>query len=405
MHPNGNANVRAALTGFNEAGMLQAFYTAIAVFNDSLVYKLNFGPLAEFKRREFDLDIKKITKTHPYKEIVRLLSLKLGFKSMYADESSPFSVDSVYHELDNYLARQLRKGLSTDAIYAYEDGALDSFKAARSLGIRALYDLPIGYWRMARFMMKNELELNPEWGVTITGMKDSEEKLERKDKELELADGIFVASTFTANSLSLYPGKLSTVKVIPYGFPNPVKKDAYGLDKSKPLKLLYVGGLSQRKGISYLFDAADKLGKSVELTIVGGKSNVECPVLDKALQKVKWIPSLPHHAILELMSENDVLVFPSLFEGFGLVITEAMSRGIPVITTDRTAGPDIISNNKDGWIVDAGSSDSLIEKLTQLHEDRQMVAEAGSLAFEKALSRSWKNYGAELAKEVGLMLS
>ena len=50
------------------------------------------------------------------------------------------------------------------------------------------------------------------------------------------------------------------------------------------------------------------------------------------------------------MKEHDVLIFPSLFEGFGLVITEAMAQGTPVITTDRTAGPDVISDNENGCL-------------------------------------------------------
>ena len=51
------------------------------------------------------------------------------------------------------------------------------------------------------------------------------------------------------------------------------------------------------------------------------------------------------------MREHDVFVFPSLFEGFGLVITESMSQGTPVITTDRTAGPDLIKNDENGWLL------------------------------------------------------
>src|SRR5206468_9345000 len=97
-----------------------------------------------------------------------------------------------------------------------------------------------------------------------------------------------------------------------------------------------------------------------------------------------WIPSLPHQQILKLMHEHDVLVFPSLFEGFGLVITEAMSQGTPVITTERTVGPDIIDHGQNGWIVEAGSTEALQQAIEELIFKPELVAETGLKAIETA---------------------
>ncbi|MCC6817479.1 MAG: glycosyltransferase family 4 protein [Bacteroidia bacterium] len=400
MHPNGNANVRAALSGFVQAGLLKEFHTAIACFDGSLLDKISIGPLSEIKRRHFDSSLKPYTHTHSFNELMRLVSLKAGWKSWYKHEIGRFSVDAVYRSMDKMLANKILSGLNADAVYAYEDGAEFSFMAAKKVGMKSLYDLPIGYWKMARNLLQKEIELRPEWGMTITGFNDSLAKLERKDHELELADEIYVASSFTAHTLSAYPAPLKSIKVVPYGFPTPRKKSNVISDKNIPLKVLYVGGLSQRKGIANLFEAASQLGKSIELTVVGGKGNVDCPALDKALLSCRWMPSLPHHEILNLMNQQDVLVFQSLFEGFGLVITEAMSQGTPVITTDRTAGPDIIQNNHDGWIIEAGSTFALVESLERIIQDRNLLAEVSHNAFNKALSRTWSDYGNDLALEI-----
>ncbi len=136
----------------------------------------------------------------------------------------------------------------------------------------------------------------------------------------------------------------------------------------------------------------------MELTIVGHKPGTECLALDKALTKHKWIPSLPHHEILALMRGMDVLIFPSLFEGFGLVITEAMSQGTPVITTDRTAGPDLIQDGKNGWLIEAGSTPALQEKIERLMRNRSELAAAGREARMTASQRPWARYGSELAE-------
>lgn len=114
-----------------------------------------------------------------------------------------------------------------------------------------MYDLPIGYWRAMRYLLNEDREKNPEWAMTLGGFNDSEKKLQRKDKELQLADKIYVASSFTKKTLEMYPGKLADIEVIPYGFP-PVNIDRkYDNIRNRKIKVLYVGGLTQRKGISY----------------------------------------------------------------------------------------------------------------------------------------------------------
>ncbi|RYY17333.1 MAG: glycosyltransferase, partial [Cytophagaceae bacterium] len=109
------------------------------------------------------------------------------------------------------------------------------------------------------------------------------------------------------------------------------------------------------------------------------------------------IPSLPHAQILALMRQHDVLVFPSLFEGFGLVITEAMSQGTPVITTDRTAGPDLIAHGHNGWLVEAGNTAALQATIAELVRRPELVTQAGQAAQDTARRRPWQVYSQELA--------
>ena len=185
---------------------------------------------------------------------------------------------------------------------------------------------------------------------------------------------------------------------MPYAFPPVASSRNYNSHlASKPLKILFVGGLSQRKGVADLFAVAEKLKNHVALTVVGKKATDQCPALNAALSKHHWIPSLPHSKILELMQTHDVLVFPSLFEGFGLVITEAMSQGTPVITTDRTAGPDFIKHGENGWLVEAGSTQALQAAIEELLLRPNILSEVGREALKTATTRTWDMYGKELA--------
>jgi glycosyltransferase involved in cell wall biosynthesis len=396
-HPTGNSNVRAALKGLQKQGLLSYFYTSIASFSGSFLDRLsNFSPLAEIKRRKFESTLQRVTVSHPFKEVGRLIATKLELFSLTKHETGYFCVDAVYNGIDKKVANALRTNNKVDAVYAYEDGAVHSFKMAKELGIICLYDLPIGYWRTARLLLEEERNLRPDWASTLTGFKDSKNKLERKDTELVLADQIIVASSFTKQTLDNYPGQLAPITVIPYGFPPVVDGRFYEPMENRPLKLLFVGGLSQRKGIAHLFEAVNQLGDAVSLTIIGHKAVEDCIPLNEALKRHKYIPSLPHEEILKIMREQDVFVFPSLFEGFGLVITEAMSQGTPVITTNRTAGPDLIEDGKNGWLVEAGSTKALKQCIEMLLVKPHLVQEAGLAAMKTASLRPWDSYSKEL---------
>jgi glycosyltransferase involved in cell wall biosynthesis len=159
----------------------------------------------------------------------------------------------------------------------------------------------------------------------------------------------------------------------------------------KPLKALFVGGLSQRKGLHYLFEAADMLGNRVEWTLIG-RGNMECDILKKRISGYRWISSLSHAGILKQMRQHDVLVFPSLFEGFGLVIVEALASGIPVITTPHTAGPDLFSDGEAGFIVPLRCSRSIAERLEELDRDRDRLHQMKVNAHKVAKRWTWSRY-------------
>ena len=396
-HPTGNRNSRAVLDGFWEASLLAEFHTAVASFPRTLWSVLaKVPPGRQLQRREFPNRYRQITHQRPVREIGRMLATKAGNASLVRHESGVFSIDAVYRDIDLAVARRLERR-DFNAVYAYEDGALESFRVAKRLEIMCLYDLPIGYWLTARKLLEQEQERWPEWQATLTGFRDSQEKLARKDDELRLADCIFVASTFTKQTLRDFPGTLAPIHIVPYGFPSAGLPRDYSHSAKRKLKLLFVGGLSQRKGIADVFAVAEALRENVELTIVGQGLVNECTSLRESLKKHHWIPSLPHAKILELMRTHDVLLFPSLFEGFGLVITEAMSQGTPVITTDRTAGPDLIDHGRNGWLIEAGSTLALLSQVERILNDRDAIATVGEQARQSAMARPWSVYGNELA--------
>lgn len=407
-HPTGNANVRATARALLNANLLAKFITSIASFSGSMLDNLSFfKPLSAIRRRSYDSALKDLTITSPWREAARLAAAKFGLGKLIEHEKGVFSIDSIYQNLDKKVATTLERSCKRNVkgVYAYEDGAVHSFRIARSLGLQCFYDLPTGYWRAASRLLEKEKEQWPEWISTMTGFDDSEKKLAQKDEELRLANCVLVASEFTVKTLKEYPGNLPHVELIPYGFPQTCPKENYPqLSRSRPLKLLFIGKLSQQKGIADLFTAVEEIGTGIELTVVGRKPTEKCYPLNLALAKHRWIPTLSHQGILRCMQEHDVLVFPSLFDGFGLVITEAMSQGIPVIASDRSAGPSLISHDQNGWLVQAGSIQDLKNAIENLLYKPNLIKATGLQAIESAKKRPWLVYETELANAVNKQL-
>lgn len=393
-HPTGNANVRGLLAILEKEQRLAQFFTTMGFSHKS---KAIIGLSSLLSRRYYDLPGSRLS-TFPGMEGMRFASGLFG-----GGKTSRQRVDALYRRFDQRVARAMGKFCDQKSglgVYAYEDGALEQFCQAESFGWPRLYELPIGYWREAQKILREEAERLPEWAATMPALNEPDWKLERKDREIELANAIMVASSFTAKTLQAYPGELPPIHVLPYGSPvftiaSPKEvEDTVECSKQKsgaPLKALFVGGLSQRKGLHYLFEAADMLGKSVEWTLVG-QGNMNCAVLKKRLSAFRWIPSLPNREILKQMRQHDVLVFPSLFEGFGLVIVEALASGIPVITTAHTAGPDLFADGDAGYIVPVRCGRSIAERLDRLHRDRELLRQMKFNAHKVAKRWTWGRY-------------
>src|SRR5947209_2209403 len=149
-HPTGNEFVRHALMAFDRAGMLGEFWTTVSWNPNSLTNRALPTRLREIlQRRSFPESISSRTHVFPFREMVRLFGGTIGVRSKH--ETGWFSADAVLRKLDRKVGERLRKidppspGLrraGIDSVYAYEDGALESFRAARERGFKRIYDLP-----------------------------------------------------------------------------------------------------------------------------------------------------------------------------------------------------------------------------------------------------------------------
>jgi starch synthase len=289
---------------------------------------------------------------------------------------------------------------SVDVVVGFDTASWILAERAKACGKRFILEQSIGHPGSRADELEKigcSREVWPEAFEPRLGMVASAER-----KEHELADWIVVASSFARRTLVEQGVPEAKVKVLPYGVGEEFltqgrkrKERAPG----SPLRFLFLGHLSARKGLRQLLEAWSGLGHGKgELVLMGGGEQGEWKQL--AGEGVIFRGPGSRGEVLAEMARCDVLVFPSLFEGFGLVILEAMAAGLPVLASRNTGGPDVIEEEKEGFIVPAGSVEALREKMGWLIQNPSQAVEMGRKAHARASQYSWETYGQRYREEI-----
>ena len=376
-HPTGNQFVRALLAALHEAGELDLFFTTIA---------------AASGRRHYQLPREKI-RARPFRETLRLAALRLGLRALTAHETGWASADAVYRDLDGAVARWIAAHPGTGGVYCYEDGALETFRAAKQAGKKTIYELPIAYWETSRRLLIEEAERLPRWEPTLFATRDSEEKLRRKSEELALADRIVCPSGFVLDSLP----SAAREKCVLAEFGSPAIRPRQHRNATR-LRILFAGALSQRKGLADLFAAMKLVSRpDVELVVMGSPA-APMDFYRAEYDGFIYEPTRPHGGVLDLMSSCDLLALPSIVEGRALVQQEAMSCGLPLIVTANAGGADLIEEGKTGFLVPIRSPEAIAEKIAWFADHRNLLPMMQEASQQKAAQYTWAAYAGKIMK-------
>ncbi len=408
IHPMGNPNSREAALALSEAGLLYEAITTIAYnpkgwlssYLDLLPNPIKHTIARELGRRTWVAPEGALMRSHPWKEVMRIALVRTGLSNRLGF-SLQQTVDWIYAALDRHVAQHHLQGL--DAVYAYEDGAADTFDAAKKQGIFCFYDLPILFYRKSREIQSEEAQRFPELAAALQAAREPAWKIDRKEREIQLADHIFVASSFVQNSLVEAGVKPEKISVIPFGSPI-----GYFHPKPKPdnlFRALFVGRIGPRKGVHYLLQAWQQLQLPNSELLLVGINEFPDGYLGQYQDSVRYVSSVPHAALNDYYSRANVLVLPTLVEGLPLVVLEAMACGIPIITTPNSGVADIITNGVEGFIIPVRNVAAIQEKLEWCCSHPLELAEMGRAARQKAEQLTWSLYRQKLANRVKEVLS
>jgi glycosyltransferase involved in cell wall biosynthesis len=232
------------------------------------------------------------------------------------------------------------------------------------------------------------------------------DEVEQCERAMREADGIIVSSDFVQNGLLDIGVPASRIRIVPPGGDRlhtvqTLPSVASRRDSVGPLRILWVGQPIARKGFPQFLKAAGRMPHhSVELALVfPSTATIAIP------QRADFPPVCLHSHVTgeELRSlylAHDVLVMPSLYEGFGMVYAEALNAGLPVICTPNTGVATLISQGIDGWVIDPGDADALTDLLLACAVDVERIRAMRAAATALGARLTWSRFRSELIESI-----
>jgi starch synthase len=287
---------------------------------------------------------------------------------------------------DRWVASRIRRE-RPHIVVGHDSSALLAQRAAREVGAVSVLNQVIGHIEAGLEIFRQEAEYAPEFAETLT--VPPAWIIDRCRIEALEADRVLVPSDYVRDTLIARGTAAERICVLPYGVdierfrpsPHPPRK---------AFRILFVGSLSQRKGIKYLLEAVRRLKlPDVELVLVGrmiGNPDAFAPYAGL----FRHVPHVPYHEVHQLYADADLFVYPSLHEGSAFATYEALACGLPVIATPNTGS--VVRDGIDGFLVPPRDVDALMAKIEELYRDPERRRTMGSNARARAEEFTWTAY-------------
>jgi len=281
---------------------------------------------------------------------------------------------------------------NADVVIGFDTSSWILAERCKKLGKKFILDVSIGHPNSKEILYKKLAALYPQWVEHLTSKNKFLIDLERN--EMELADKIVVPSEFVRETYIENGISENKITINPFGTNVSFFKPASKQIKRQGVRYLFFGSLTARKGLPFLLETWEDFYKNfpnTSLTIAGVGSlpiNYRLPVGVQQIGKV--VPDQRQ----ELYSRADVFVFPSFFEGLALVQIEAAACGLPIIGTKNSGATEIITEGKEGFIIQQGNKDQLYNALKYFSQNPDAIELMGRRACNKVNEYfSWNAYG------------
>ncbi|HZT88950.1 MAG TPA: glycosyltransferase family 4 protein [Stellaceae bacterium] len=404
-------HAQQAARAFHERGALASFVTGVVIDQDGTLARLARRlpcRLGERVRREcgrrFITEVpRERVVSYPWLETARAALARYGRNPIYAD----IVWDAMSHRFDAAVARRHFDGAS--AVHAFEYTAEYSFLEARRRGLARILALPSLDNRETREIRERETARFPELRTRHDRHFERHfaRRQARRSSEIELADLIIANSEVTRRSHIHAGTNPDKIVALPLAAPPPMARVTKPPDAVRgPLTVVWAGNFSLGKGAHYFLDAWRGVAATgaAATARVFGRIAIPERLLRPLSPGLQLMGAVTQPELLAAFEAADVLVFPTLADGFGAVVTEAFSRGLPVITTERAGACELVERGRNGLIVPAADASALRDALCWCLDNRRALYEMRFAALATARRWQWPDYRRRLIDLVATKL-
>jgi len=297
-----------------------------------------------------------------------------------------------------FCRRIIRHGLGqATAVYTLNSAGLELLRDARERGLLCVMEQTSAPVEVEAELLTGEHSAFPGWESAPGADSHRAESAARERAEWECSDLILCGSEFVREGVAKCGGPIDRCAVVPYGVDCAAPANGKREGGSR-LRVLIVGSVRLQKGASYVLEAARALRGLAEFRWCGGIA-----VLPEAASQLRECVELrgavPRTSMGEHYAWGDVLLFPSVCDGFGVVILEALASGLPVIATRNTGI--VVRDGTDGFLVPIRDSEAIVEKLELLARDHERLAWMSANAIARSREFTVEKYGERLVEALG----
>lgn len=393
-------------TALEKAGCLSKYITTVYYKKYSWIalicFLLNDKYKIKLKAHRCEmLDDSQVKQYCEFTAFFHLVLLRLNKKT--AEKLNEHVLRKFNKKVKNYVCRT-----KPDAVILYDSlsGEMVQYIKQQSPNTRVIIDMSAAYYPYMCDIFKSDILKNSDDSAQLEAEMNSYShynRMRRSELEIKYADAFLVASNFTKKSLVAYGADEKFIYNCPYGIMQ--KNDIYH-QKSEDGKMncLYVGNINQNKGVKYLLEAIKKLNSSnIQFTFVGAYHHLGNSVKEENSDFL-FTGHLVKEQVLDYCSKSDLLIFPSLSDGFGLSVLEAMSCGTPVICSRNAGIADAVVDGYNGFLIDAQNSEQIAERILWFTNNRNKCSEMGRNALETSKLYTWDHYNKCLLEAISDIL-
>jgi starch synthase len=360
-----------------KAGMLRKFVTSFGVSERSSV-KWILPKM--FRNRIIKGVPTSRVKSYPWLEIVSQVKSRLSAN----DEHVLHERNAAFQ--DKVIANDLG---DADVVIGFDTSSWKLAEYCKRIGIRFILDVSIGHPISKEKVFRSLRSEFPAWSDIREPKKNEFIALEQR--EFQMASDIVVPSSFVKSTLIENSVDAQKITVIPFGTDVDALRDCTRQEVSSPIRFLFFGSLTARKGLPLLFEAWSRLGPvNARLDIAGYGQIPNDVVIPNGVTILGVVGPTEKGS---LFSHADVFVFPSYFEGFAQVQIEAAASGLPIIGTTNSGATEIVAHAENGFVIPPGDVDELVKAMRFFIDHPGTIRTMGERSRERAQAFSWTAYG------------